>query len=49
MFKAAEGQTRGRYILNKAVWFVCTSRNAIIVIVCLIMSAIMNPDIKECK
>jgi len=49
MFKATDGQSRGRFILNKAVWFICTSRNAIIVIFCLVLAAILDPDIDKCR
>jgi len=49
MFKTTEGQSRGRFILNKAVWFICTSRNAIIVIFCLVLAAILDPDIDQCR
>ena len=50
MFKSVEGEPRGRFILNKAVWFVCTARNAIVVIICLVMSLILEDnDYKKCQ
>ena len=50
MFKSVEGESRGRFILNKAVWFVCTARNAIVVIICLVMSLILeNNDFTKCQ
>ena len=48
-FKATSGQTRYRFILNKTVWFLCTSRSAIIVLLCLVVSALLDPDITQCK
>jgi len=38
----------GLLAVNKAVWFICTARNAIIVIFCLVMAAFLDPDIKVC-
>ena len=35
-------------MLDKVVWFICTARNAIVVIVCLLMAAVLDPDIEEC-
>ena len=32
----------------QAVWFVCTARNAIVVIFCLCLAAVMDPDIEAC-
>lgn len=50
MFKSVEGESRGKFILNKAVWFVCTARNAIVVIICLVMSLILEDnDYKKCQ
>jgi len=48
-FKPDSSQSRGKFILNKTIWFVCTSRNAIIVIFCLVMAAILDPDVEECR
>ena len=35
-------------VLDKVVWFICTARNAIVVIVCLLIAAVLDPDIEEC-
>ena len=35
-------------MLDKVVWFICTARNAIVVIVCLLIAAVLDPDIEEC-
>jgi len=48
-FKPDSSQSRGQFILNKTIWFVCTSRNAIIVIVCLVMAALLDPNVEECR
>jgi len=48
-FKPAADQSKAKYALNKAIWFVCTSRNAIIVIFCLVLAKIMDPDIEKCN
>jgi len=48
-FKPAADQSRAKYALNKAIWFVCTSRNAIIVIFCLVLAMIIDPDIDLCN
>jgi len=37
------------FILDKIVWFICTARNAIIVIICLIMSWCLDPELHSCK
>ena len=34
--------------LDKVVWFICTARNAIVVIACLVIASVLNPDIDEC-
>ena len=34
--------------MDKVVWFICTARNAIVVIACLIIASVLNPDIEEC-
>jgi len=35
-------------VLDKFVWFICTARNALVVISCLTLSAILDPDIEVC-
>jgi len=39
----------GLKILSKTVWFICTGRNAIVVILCLILAAIIDPEATSCK
>lgn len=39
----------GLKIISKAVWFICTARNAIVVILCLILAAIIDPAGIVCK
>ena len=34
--------------MDKVVWFICTARNAIVVIACLIIASVLDPDIEEC-
>jgi len=34
--------------LDKVVWFICTARNAIVVIACLVIASVLDPDIEEC-
>ena len=36
-------------ILSKVIWFICTGRNAIIVILCLVLAAIIDPAGISCK
>merc|ERR1711936_786307 len=36
-------------VVNKTVWFVCTARNAIVVILCLVMAMLLDPDINVCE
>ena len=36
-------------IVSKVVWFICTGRNAMVVIFCLIMAAIIDPEATDCK
>merc|ERR1719357_1377132 len=36
-------------IVSKLVWFVCTGRNAIVVILCLLLAAIIDPAGSSCK
>ena len=36
------------FIVDKTVWFICTARNALVVILCLVISAFLDPDIKIC-
>ena len=40
---------RSLHIVDKLVWFVCTARNAIVVIACLIMAMLMDPEGHSCK
>jgi len=40
---------RALRIVDKTVWFVCTARNAIVVIACLIMAMCMDPEGHSCK
>ena len=37
--------SRSLRVLDKLVWFICTARNAIVVIVCLIMAMVMDPEV----
>lgn len=37
------------FILDKIVWFICTARNAIIVILCLLLSWYLDPALHSCK
>jgi len=37
------------FILDKIVWFICTARNAIIVIICLLLSWCLDPELHSCK
>eukprot|EP00092_Neocalanus_flemingeri_P034435 GFUD01037444.1.p1 GENE.GFUD01037444.1~~GFUD01037444.1.p1 ORF type:complete len:657 (+),score=135.37 GFUD01037444.1:71-2041(+) len=39
----------GLKIISKVVWFVCTARNAIVVILCLILAAVIDPAGIICK
>jgi len=41
--------SRSLRVLDKLVWFICTARNAIVVIVCLIMAMVMDPEGHSCK
>ena len=34
--------------LDKTVWFVCTARNAIVVIVCLVVAMLLDPQLHDC-
>jgi len=36
-------------VVNKTVWFICTARNAIVVIACLVMAKLLDPDISVCE
>jgi len=36
-------------VVNKAVWFICTSRNAVIVVFCAIIAGFIDPDIAVCE
>ena len=36
-------------VVNRAVWFVCTARNAIVVILCLLLAFALTPDIELCQ
>ena len=40
---------RGLALLDKGIWFVCTARNAIVVIVCLVMAMMMDPEGHDCR
>ena len=40
---------RSLAILDKAVWFICTARNAIVVVVCLVIAMVMDPEGHNCK
>jgi len=42
-------ESTGKKILNKAVWFAATARNAIIVIFCLLLAATIDPDCPSYK
>jgi sodium-independent sulfate anion transporter 11 len=35
---------KGLFIVSKAVWFVCTARNALVVVVCAVMAGFMDAD-----
>ena len=37
------------HMVDKAVWFVCTARNAIVVVACLGMAMVMDPEGHDCK
>eukprot|EP00092_Neocalanus_flemingeri_P010828 GFUD01011660.1.p1 GENE.GFUD01011660.1~~GFUD01011660.1.p1 ORF type:complete len:675 (+),score=113.89 GFUD01011660.1:76-2100(+) len=37
------------FAVNKTVWFICTSRNAVVVIFCLVLGAFLDPDIAVCQ
>ena len=36
-------------LLDKTIWFLCTARNAIVVIVCLVMAMLLDPELHDCK
>ena len=36
-------------VVDKAVWFVCTARNAIVVVACLLLAMAMDPLGHDCK
>ena len=38
---------RALRIVDKTVWFICTARNAIVVIACLIMAMCMDPEVGQ--
>ena len=40
---------RALQLLDKLVWFVCTARNAIVVISCLVMAMLVDPAGHSCK
>ena len=40
---------RALQLLDKLVWFVCTARNAIVVIACLVMAMLVDPAGHSCK
>ena len=40
---------RSLALLDKAVWFICTARNAIVVVVCLVIAMVMDPEGHSCK
>jgi len=40
---------KGLFILDKVIWFICTARNAIIVIICLVMAWCLDPELHSCK
>ena len=35
--------------LDKTVWFLCTARNAIVVIVCLVLALLLDPELHDCS
>lgn len=35
-------------IVDKIVWFACTARNAIVVLVCLVLAMLLDPDLHDC-
>ena len=35
-------------IVDKTVWFACTARNAIVVLVCLVLAMLLDPDLHDC-
>ena len=37
------------FIVDKVVWFICTARNAIVVIICLLLSWSLDPELHDCK
>lgn len=34
--------------VDKTVWFLCTARNAIVVIVCLALALVLDPELHDC-
>ena len=40
---------RSLHVLDKTVWFICTARNAIVVIVCLLIAMSVDPEGHNCK
>ena len=34
--------------VDKTVWFLCTARNAIVVMVCLALALVLDPDLHDC-
>ena len=35
--------------VDKTVWFLCTARNAIVVIVCLVIALLVDPELHDCS
>jgi len=48
LFKAEEGNVRS-LVISKTVWFICTARNAIVVLSTLVLAALLSPDVEYCK
>jgi len=36
-------------VVDKIIWFICTARNAIVVVACLVMAALVDPELHDCK
>jgi len=40
---------KGLFVLDKIVWFICTARNAMVVIICLVLAWYLDPELHSCK
>jgi len=36
-------------VVEKTIWFICTARNAVIVVLCAVVAGFLDPDIDVCK